>query len=235
MEKIRNILAVDTSSRVLSVGISQNGESVFETNLEGTPRHSEQLIDLIQHGLETVHLKKNDLTHFVWGLGPGSFTGLRIGCAFLKGFSLGCQKPVFGVSSLDAIALGSGIISGELAVCVDARREKIYTAIYKFQNGSPEKILPESVLSFEELSKEIRPGMIVTGDSILNYHIRFRNAFADQVELMQPMFWYPKASLMIRLFETWPERTKKLTLRMMVPMYLRRSEAEEKLSEKQKR
>ena len=90
-------------------------------------------------------------------------------------------------------------------------------------------------MSFEELSKEIRPGMIVAGDSILNYHIRFRNAFADQVELMQPMFWYPKASLMIRLFETWPERTKKLTLRMMVPMYLRRSEAEEKLSEKQKR
>lgn len=232
MEKTVNILAVDTSSRVLSVAIYQNGQAVYETNLESAPRHSEQLMSVIVNGLSTVHLQKSDLTHFLWGLGPGGFTGLRIGCSVLKGFSLGLKKPAFGVSSLDVIALGSGIISGELAVCVDARRERIYTATYKFRNGSAEKMISDSVMSFEELTRKISAGMVVTGDAITNYGARLREKFGDEIQLMSSMFWYPKASFMIHLFQTHPEWAEKLAQRAMLPRYLRRSEAEEKLSEK---
>src|SRR3989338_6792184 len=96
----KNILAVDTSSRVLSVSISGGRKKIFEANLEGVPRHSERLIGLIQKGLKRQGLKKKDLEIFVWGLGPGSFTGLRIGLSMLKGFTLGLGKRSFGASSL---------------------------------------------------------------------------------------------------------------------------------------
>ena len=110
---VKNILAVDTSSRVLSVAIRAS-QSTFESNLDGTPRHSEQLIGLIQKGLKRLKLKKENLEAFIWGLGPGSFTGLRIGLSVLKGFHLGLRKKSYGASSLDAIALSSGLTDGEL-------------------------------------------------------------------------------------------------------------------------
>src|SRR3989338_2416253 len=146
MQLSDHILAIDTSSRLLSVAVrSQNG-TVFEANLDGTPRHSEQLIDLIANALKTLHLKKEDIHTFLWGLGPGSFTGLRIGLSALKGFYLGFggKKRALGASSLDVIALGSGLPSGELLVCVDARRERIYTAIYRFQKGKGKNLLKDT-------------------------------------------------------------------------------------------
>src|SRR3989338_2449813 len=141
----KNILAVDTSSRLLSVAI-RSEYSVFEANLDGTPRHSEQLIGLIKEGLAHLRLKKNDLETLIWGLGPGSFTGLRIGLSVLKGFHLGLRKKSYGASSLDLIALSSGLVSGELAVCVDARREHIYAAKYQFKKGAVKKVLKDSLL-----------------------------------------------------------------------------------------
>ena len=71
----RNLLAVDTSSRMLSVALAGRG-ALFEANLDGMPRHSEQLIDLIDQGLRTLRLKKDEIHEFLWGFGPGSFTGL---------------------------------------------------------------------------------------------------------------------------------------------------------------
>ena len=74
-----NTLAVDTSSRVLSLALRSRNSETFEANLEGTPRHSERLIDLIEEGLDHLGLQKEEMDQLIWGLGPGSFTGLRIG------------------------------------------------------------------------------------------------------------------------------------------------------------
>ena len=240
--KLGNILAVDTSSRVLSVAISAtphggsaasfggraSDQAVFEANLDGTPRHSEQLIDLIEEGLKRLNLKKNQLDQLVWGLGPGSFTGLRIGLSALKGFHLGFQKRAFGASSLDLIALGSGMVSGELAVCVDARREHIYTAIYRFENNMPKKIIRESLFSFDQLIEKLKRGMAITGDALTTYGDLIRKRVGKSVLFLNPTFWYPRALFLVRLCEQKRSWLKPLTLRSMQPLYLRASEAEEK-------
>lgn len=238
----KNILAVDTSSRVLSIAISAtlrggsathsggrtSNKVLFEANLEGTPRHSEQLISVIEEGLDHVGLKKNELDEFVWGLGPGSFTGLRIGLSILKGFHLGFRKKAFGASSLDLIAFGSGMVSGELIVCIDARRERIYTAIYRFRNGEAQKVLPDCVISFDRLAKKIKPGAILTGDALVPYGDLIREKFGEKALFLKPSFWYPRARFLIHLYETKRQWLKPLTLKTMVPQYLRISEAEEK-------
>lgn len=226
--KLGNILAVDTSSRVLSVAIRASDQAVFEANLDGTPRHSEQLIDLIEEGLKRLKLKKNQLDELAWGLGPGSFTGLRIGLSALKGFHLGLRKRAFGASSLDLIALGSGMTSGELAVCVDARREHIYTAIYRFENNVPKKVLRESLLSFDQLIKKLRWDTIIAGDAFNRYGDLIQKKMGKNVLFLNASFWYPRALFLIRLCDEKHSWLKPLTLKSMQPLYLRSSEAEEK-------
>ncbi|MBI4372566.1 MAG: tRNA (adenosine(37)-N6)-threonylcarbamoyltransferase complex dimerization subunit type 1 TsaB, partial [Candidatus Omnitrophica bacterium] len=197
-----NILAVDTSSRVLSIAIRRGKEAaVFETNLEGTPRHSEQMIDLIQLGLARLGLKKNDLDLFLWGLGPGSFTGLRIGLSILKGFHFGFGKRSFGASSLDLIALGSGLTSGELAVCVDARREHIYAAIYRFQNGAVKKVLRDSVISPDQLMKRVKERTVFVGDALATYGDLIRKRLGKNALFLPASFWYPRAVFLTHLYE----------------------------------
>ncbi|MBI4368436.1 MAG: tRNA (adenosine(37)-N6)-threonylcarbamoyltransferase complex dimerization subunit type 1 TsaB [Candidatus Omnitrophica bacterium] len=230
----QNLLAVDTSSRVLSIAIS-TGAALYEANLEGTPRHSEQLIDLIQEGLKHLRLKKNELNGFLWGLGPGSFTGLRIGLSILKGFHLGFKKRSFGASSLDLIALGSRITSGELAVCVDARRERIYTALYRFRDGKPEKMLRDSILSLDELVRKLSPETILTGDAITTYGDLIRKKVSQNILCLEPSFWYPHANFLIHLWKDQRSWLRSLTLKNMTPQYLRLSEAEEKLGRNKKK
>ena len=226
--RAKNILAVDTSSRVLSVAI-RAGQSTFESNLDGTPRHSEQLIGLIQKGLKRLKLKKENLEAFIWGLGPGSFTGLRIGLSVLKGFHLGLRKKSYGASSLDAIALSSGLTDGELLVCVDARRQSIYAAKYQFKNGLIKKTLKDSLLSFGSLMERTDKNTKFSGDALAVYGDLIRKKHGKNVLFLSPSFWYPRASQLLFLTESKRDWLTPLSLRTMVPRYFRASEAEERL------
>ncbi|OGX05335.1 MAG: tRNA (adenosine(37)-N6)-threonylcarbamoyltransferase complex dimerization subunit type 1 TsaB [Omnitrophica bacterium RIFCSPLOWO2_12_FULL_50_11] len=231
MKDENNILAIDTSSKVLSVAIRSGSKAVSERNLEGTPRHSEQLIDEIEHGLKVLKLKKEDLTHLIWGLGPGSFTGLRIGFSILKGLHLGLNRRMaLGASSLDVIAFGCGLASGTLAVCVDARRERIYTSLYRFQHGAMMREAGDALFSADELLDRVDGETVFVGDALLAYGDVIRKKVGMQAVFLNPIFWYPRAVSLIRLWEEKEEWLEPLSLRTMIPRYLRRSEAEEKIS-----
>lgn len=223
-----NVLAVDTSSRVLSVALKAGAEAVFEANLEGTPRHSEQLIDLIEEALKRLRLRKTKLDQFIWGLGPGSFTGLRIGLSVLKGICLGLRKPAYGASSLDLIALGSGLVSGELAVCVDARRSGIYGAFYRFENGLMRKITGDSIFSLEALLKRADGDTVFVGDALETYGDSIRSELGREIRFLSSSFWYPRAVFCFSLACQNRKWLKTLSLRSMLPEYLQISEAEEK-------
>jgi len=217
----QKILAVDTSSNVLSVAMCSGTNAIFEANLDGVPRHSEYLIDLIQDGLERLKIKKQDLDFLIWGLGPGSFTGLRIGLAALKGFQVGLKKKSLGASSLDLIALGTGMVSGELAVCVDARRERIYTALYQFKKGVMKKVLRDSLLSFDELMKKLKPGTAITGDALKTYGSSIQSK-SQEMLFLDSRFWYPRALFLLHLYESKRDWLKPLSLKSMAPEYLRK-------------
>jgi tRNA threonylcarbamoyladenosine biosynthesis protein TsaB len=227
----KNILAVDTSSRVLSVAI-KSGSSVFKSNLDAVPRHSERLIGIIEKGLKRLKLKKENIHAFVWGLGPGSFTGLRIGLSVLKGFHLCLRKKSFGASSLDLIALSSSLKEGELLVCVDARRQSIYAAKYQFKNGAVKKVMKDTLLSFDELIRKTTKQTIFSGDALTVYGDLIRSKHGKNVLFLKPSFWYPQASQSLFLSESKREWLTPLSLKTMVPRYFRFSEAEERLRAK---
>ena len=148
---------------------------------------------------------------------------------------MGFKKRAFSASSFDLIALGAGIVNGELAVCVDARRERIYTAIYRFRGGKAKKTLQDSLLSFDELMKRIDSDMIFSGDALLTYGDALRKRLGKNAVFLNPSFWFPRAGSLIHLRNEYPQWLRSVSLRAMTPIYLRNSEAEEKYAGKRRK
>lgn len=224
-----NVLAIETSSSLLSVAAKRKDGVSAEINLEGGLHHAENLTRLVKEVLEILKLRKEDLDLVACGLGPGSFTGLRIGCSAAKGLAVGLKKKVLGISSLDLTAEGIPCLFEKLAVVVDARREKIYAAFYERQDGAWRKIVKDSLFSIDQLLERLDCGTALAGNALLTYGEKVRNAMGRPAVLIDGSFWNPRASLVF----SWMEREKKplrfLKLSDVKPLYLRLSEAEERL------
>jgi tRNA threonylcarbamoyl adenosine modification protein YeaZ len=117
------ILAIDTSTSRTSVAIIENGTVVYSGYRDGATAHGPSLPALVQEGLAV-----SDVDQVVVGMGPGPFTGLRVGIAFAQSFALAREIPVRGVCSLDAIA--TQISDDDFIITVDARRKEVYWARY---------------------------------------------------------------------------------------------------------
>jgi len=179
------------------------------------------------------------------GRGPGSFTGLRVGFATLKGFLAIHPKPCYGAFSLDLIASGiasllkPGLRSGlgsktgfqkgsNLTVCLDAKRGRLYACSYHGRNGKWLPDGPSRVVVSGEMIRQIPEGSYVAGDGIKKIN-------AGNFETVPEKNWFPRASTLIRLRETGDPLLKKLTRpKELLPVYLRSSEPEEKLAERKK-
>lgn len=125
------VLAVDSSSKVATVALMKNKKLLGETTLADKKEHSVILMTIIQSLLNNNNLTIDDIDGYVVSKGPGSFTGLRIGMATIKGLSFGSNKPYVSVSSLDALALSVSNFDGIICPIMDALRDSVYTSLYK--------------------------------------------------------------------------------------------------------
>ena len=236
-----NLLAVETSSPILSVAVKKRHAEVMDAVSEGFLKHGENLMPMIDQLLKKQKMKLEDIQYFLIGRGPGSFTGLRMGFATFKGLLLPEKKPCYGALSLDIIASAADLPDGSwLAVCLDAFRQKIYTRIYKKHSGEWLARSKPEALNLDEWARKMDREIYVTGDAIRRYETEMRSRLEDagisgKVHFLPEKNWYPKASALIRLFENRKKnraaaaRIKKLTTPGdFVPFYLRKTEAEEK-------
>jgi len=125
-----NVLAIDTATEVLGIALSTGGERRVTTVRIGL-KHSETLLPWIKFLIEDSGIKLDDLQLIVCSLGPGSFTGLRIGLATAKGLASGSHCPLIGIPGLDALAFRYRSFRGVVIPLSDARRKKVYTALYR--------------------------------------------------------------------------------------------------------
>jgi tRNA threonylcarbamoyladenosine biosynthesis protein TsaB len=230
-----NLLAIETSSPVLSVAIKKSKAKLRHATVKGYMKHAENLLPVIDRLLKKEKLKIQDIDAFLISRGPGSFTGLRIGFATLKGFLAVIPKPCYGASSLDVIAAGIRLeenvnlaLKGykTLAVCLDARRGKLYTRLYRYYKkgwrpDGPSRVLLINELNLELNNKECR----IAGDGV-------RKLDPKGLTLVPEKNWVPQAATMIKLFESKDPLLKKLRHpKEFLPVYLRSSEPEEKLKD----
>ncbi len=122
------ILALDTSTEFLSLALWQHGAVAVREMLAGQ-KHSELVLPLVRELLDEAGLQLADLDGIAFGMGPGSFTGLRIGCGVAQGLVYGANLPVVGVCTLEALAQQAG--ADRVIACLDARMNEVYHAAYQ--------------------------------------------------------------------------------------------------------
>lgn len=177
------ILAIDSSSKVATVALMKDNKLLGEITLNDKKEHSVILMTIIDQLLKLNNLTIGDIDGYVVSKGPGSFTGLRIGMATIKGLSFGSNKPYVSISSLDALALSVSNFDGIICPIMDALRNSVYTSLYKGHStlanseniSEPmtlEKLLDYSALDIDELIEMLKSKnekVIFIGDGVDKY------------------------------------------------------------------
>lgn len=145
------ILSLDTSATVASVAIAEDRTPLAEYTLNAKNTHSETLLPMIESALKALSLKPCDIDLFALSAGPGSFTGVRIGAATVKGLAFASNKPCIEVSTLEALAQNLVIKEGLICPVMNARRSQVYTALFRSDGKTLTRLMPDSALSIEEL------------------------------------------------------------------------------------
>ena len=164
------ILSVDSSSKVATVALMKDGNLLGEITLNDKKEHSVILMTIIDQLLQNNNLTIDDIDGYVVSKGPGSFTGLRIGMATIKGLSFGSNKPYVSVSSLDALAFTVSNFDGLICPIMDALRNSVYTSLYRSSNGKLEKLMDYCALDMDELLEIVKSKnekIIFIGDGLL--------------------------------------------------------------------
>jgi len=150
-------LGVDSSSEVGAVGLADENGILGEINIKLVHRHSKELLSIIDYLFKQTGRGVKELEGIAVSVGPGSFTGLRIGLSTVKTFAQVLQIPVIGLSSLDILAYNLNLAKNWLIPIIDARRDRVYTAIYKRwdQDIISQKVSEDRALHIETLIEEI--------------------------------------------------------------------------------
>ncbi|MFA5345264.1 MAG: tRNA (adenosine(37)-N6)-threonylcarbamoyltransferase complex dimerization subunit type 1 TsaB [Candidatus Omnitrophota bacterium] len=192
------ILAIDTSTRFLSLGIYDDTK-IYEYNLEVGSKLSSLLAVIIRKVLRALDLEAAELDYFACGLGPGSFTGLRVGLSMMKGLSWSLGKPLIGVPTLDILAMNSGLYSDKLIIpVVDAKRNLIYSCFYRNSGVKLRKVSPYMLVSQDELLQKIKSPCVMLGDALELYKNGIIKNLPGTI-LLDKDSWYPKAHNIIKL------------------------------------
>ena len=147
------ILAIESSALTASVAVYDSDRLLGEYTVNNGNTHSETLLPMVESLLGFLNLSVSDVELFAVSAGPGSFTGIRIGVATLKGLAFGSGKPCVGVSTLEAMAYRLQAPNGLICPVMNARRKQVYTALFREQNGELLRLMPDSAIAIEELDK----------------------------------------------------------------------------------
>lgn len=221
------LLAIDSSTPRVAVAIGEAGRVRAEVGLVGRRRHAEQLAPAVAYLCEQTRVEFNQLAAVAVGVGPGLFTGLRVGVTTAKIIAQALRIPVVAVPSLDLVAFPLRHSRRLLAVVLDARRHEVYSARYWPVPGGVQRVSDYTVGSADDLVAELAAGgedVLLAGDGIDTN----RDAFAvlDRVEHAGPDFDAPSAGALVELATARVEREEFVSPRDVRPLYLRASDAE---------
>ena len=168
------LLAFETSAKAASVALFE-GETLLAEQYQNTGlTHSQTLMVMAEDLLKQCGKTAQDVQAVAVANGPGSFTGVRIGVAAAKGFAWASEIPLYGVSTLEAMALQLGVWNGYVLPVMDARRSQVYNAVFHFDAGKMTRCTEDRAISLAELGEEIKnfkePIFLVGDGSILCYN-----------------------------------------------------------------
>lgn len=149
------ILAIESSAKSASIAITEEGHLISECFVNASLTHSKTLMPMTDYALRQADMKIEDIDAFCVNIGPGSFTGIRIGVAAVKGLALCDNKLCAGISTLESIAYN--FIDSDCIVCaaMDARCNQVYTALFECIDGKVRRLCEDKAVLINELADEI--------------------------------------------------------------------------------
>lgn len=220
------ILGIDTSSSSLSVAVMDDDLLKGEFTLNHKLTHSEQMMPLLDSLLSHLELKMSDIDLIGVSVGPGSFTGIRIGVAAANAMAMAIDIPVVGISSLEAMAYTAGEVDYTIVSTFDAQRERFYFNAYRFENSELKALEAEDVLEKEDLIKKLESydKVLLLGDAVF-----INEELPLNVKKAKRAVRYVRASSVCELAHRDYLLGK---TGFAVPVYLRKSQAEIQFEER---
>jgi tRNA threonylcarbamoyladenosine biosynthesis protein TsaB len=219
------LLIIDTSTSTCSVALTKNAELLAEYLLDSDITLSEQLLKNLDCILRSAGLVMDALDGIGVALGPGSFTGLRVGAATVKGLALATNKPVVGFSSLAMLAMNLPLAAYPVCPMLDARKKEVYTALYRC-GELPEVIISDCVSSPAVFLDRITATTIFAGSGALKYRDLITAQLGEKAIFAPPQCHRPRASVGALLAHNAFLRGEAVPLSALNPVYIRPSEAE---------
>ena len=222
------LLSMDSSAITASVALTDGDEIIKSEFINSGLTHSETLLPMITRVMDS-H-KYSELDGIAITAGPGSFTGVRIGVATVKGLAFNDDIPCYSVSTLEAIAYNFVDKNAVVCAVMDARRMQFYNALFKVQNGKVERLCDDRAISIEDLRNDLKQydKVVIAGDGakLCFQNIELENCtLADDDRIYQNAVGVAKAA----------QNKNAISPKALMPVYLRQSQAERELKLKLKR
>ncbi|MBQ4524129.1 MAG: tRNA (adenosine(37)-N6)-threonylcarbamoyltransferase complex dimerization subunit type 1 TsaB [Lachnospiraceae bacterium] len=226
------LLAIESSGNVASVAILEQGKMIAELTMNNKKTHSTTLLPMIDQMIKMCEKDLADFDAIAVTRGPGSFTGLRIGAATVKGLGLAMELPVIPVSTLECLAMNVSESNDIICPIMDARRNQVYTAAYEVKDGRLQEVLKEEPMDIKDLIEKLKvleKNVLFLGDGVAVYRnviaqeLKERACFAKEHNMVQRA-----SSLAVLAKEKWEQR---VTSKEFHLEYLRASQAEREWKE----
>lgn len=223
------ILALDSTAVVASVAVCEDEQMLASFTINGGNTHSETLLPMIEASLKLLHITpdNNSIDLFACSEGPGSFTGVRIGAATIKGLAFGKNKACIGVSSLEALAFNLRGFDGILCPVMNARRNQVYNALFECHGSQVTRLTEDRAIAASDLENELlsyKEKIYINGDGAF----LMKSSYAYVPEILKYQNGYSVAVCALDKYKNG-KCGDDLSLS---PSYLRPSQAERERNEK---
>ena len=231
------VLGIDTSAVSCGAAVAKDGKIISDSYVNVGLTHSRTLMTVIDSALKNAALTLNDIDILAVAAGPGSFTGIRIGVAAIKGMAFEKNIPVYGVSTLHALA--AGVMRKNCVICpvMDARCSQVYTSLFEFDGENTNRITDDAPLKLDELEEILskqQKTIVFVGDGIPVV----KKYFAEKdinAEYFSSVYSYQHGSGVALLASMlYNNGVRPISADDLFPIYLRLSQAERERNQKQK-
>ena len=226
------LLTLDASSSTASVCVTRDDALLYESYLHNGRMHAAVLLPMVEDALRCAGLGLEDVDGFACVVGPGSFTGVRIGVCMVKGFAHAVGKPCCAINALEALAMNAAGFDGLVCPILDARRGQVYCAAFDVSSGRPVRALEDAALPLEVFLQKLPEGkrLAFVGDGVPVHGEAIQSAMGDCALLFPPNLYDLRADaacvLASERVDSWVDGAR------LSPYYLRAPQAERERAER---
>ena len=236
--RIMKILGIDSSGLVASAAIADEKNIIAEFTVNNKQTHSQTLLPMIEKVVDMSEIELEQIDAIAIAAGPGSFTGLRIGSATAKGIGLALKKPVVSVPTLEGLAYRVSVFDGIICPIMDARRNQVYTGIYKMDKGNLVCLSEQKAVDIHEIMEELEKydeKVIFLGDGGEVQRETIEKEFKKEYCFAPIHLSKQSAAAVAVLGDVYFNQGKAEDAAEHKPIYLRKSQAEREREERLKK